>query len=106
MRAGRLDRRISIEQSTPSTDAMGEPVDGWAELAAVWAEVRFQTGREVMAGGGEQAEADVMFFIRYRSDVTTDMRIAYAGDTYDIIRPPREIGRQAGLEILARAPVA
>ena len=103
MRAGRLDRRITIEQPTAAVNTFGEPVQTWADLATVWASVRAKSGREFFAGG-EQATADTVFRIRYRSDVTRVMRISYGGAVYDITAIA-EIGRREGLEIIATAEV-
>lgn len=104
MRIGNLDRRITIEQNTPATDSFGEQDASWSELDTVWAEVRTQSGREIFRAG-TQAEADVTFRIRYRSDLTRAMRIIHDGDAYDILAI-NEIGRREGLEIVGKAPVA
>ena len=103
MRAGDLDRRITIEQSTDTADSFGTPVPGWSELDVVWAKVRRRFGREFLEGG-VQAEADIVFTIRYRSDVTHAMRVVYDADNYDIVSII-EVGRQEGLEIAAKAHV-
>ena len=103
MRAGRLDRRITVEQFTSTVNAMGEPIMTWTALATLWASVRAKSAREFFAHG-EQATADVAFKIRYRSDLNRTMRIAYGGDTYDIVAIT-EIGRREALEIIATAKV-
>lgn len=104
MKAGRLDRRITIQQNTPSTNSFGEQDESWADLDTVWAEVRTQSGREIFAAG-TQAEIDIAFRIRHRTDLTRAMRIVYDGDNYDILAI-NEIGRREGLEIVGKAQVA
>jgi len=105
MRAGQLDRRITIEQNTPGHDAAGAPTESWATLATVWAEVRPAAGREFFDAQQIVAEAKVVFRIRYRSDVDHKMRVSYAGNLYDI-HGIAELGRQEGLDIMTTAKVA
>ncbi len=81
---GRLDRRIVIEQRTPTQDAAGQPIDSWAELATVWAEVVPVGGSEVFQAKQFGAETVKKFRIRWRGDVTTKMRVVYDSDNYDI----------------------
>jgi SPP1 family predicted phage head-tail adaptor len=39
--------------------------------------------------------------IRYRTDITSDMRILYEGKTLRIVAGPAEIGNREGLELMA-----
>lgn len=105
MRAGVLDRRVTIEQPTETQDTFGEFVPTWTVLDTVNAEYVPVRGREQVEAPGVTAELEVRFRIRYRSDVTTKMRIV--GDdglTYGI-EGVTQIGRREGLEILARVLV-
>lgn len=105
MRAGQIDRRITIERNTPGRDAVGAETESWTTLATVWAEVRPAAGREFFDAQQVVAEAKVVFRIRYRSDVTAKMRVSYAGNLYDI-HSVAELGRQEGLDIMTTAKVA
>ena len=103
MRSGEMDRRIVIEQNTPVADATGDPVDSWATLATVWADLRNIRGAETFDDDREQASRQTTFRIRWRSDIDdTKLRINYDGRIWDIISIS-EIGRQAGLDIRAEA---
>lgn len=87
--AGKLNRRIVIQQRGPEQDAGGQPIDGWAEVAKPWAWIKGQTGMGVgrqMAGGGTVATSlDVYSFrIRYRPAITNAMRVLYDGQAFDI----------------------
>ncbi len=71
MRAGELDRRITIQRSTPTQDSTGDPVKSWATLATVWARFEPVGTREAFQEGQERvAWADGKFVMRWRSDVT------------------------------------
>ena len=102
MQIGRLDRRIVIEVNTPTRSPSGEKVDSWATLATVWAEVRPLRGKEFFDAAAVQSEIDTKFRIRFRSDLTTKMRINYDGNLYDI-HSIAELGRHAATEIMASA---
>ncbi len=81
---GHLDRRITVQQNTPAQDAAGQPVESWADLATVWAEVVPVGGTELFQARQFGAETVVKFRIRYRGDVTRAMRVVYDSDNYDI----------------------
>ena len=112
MRAGRLDRQITLEFRTAGKSASGEPTETWGSAETVWAEVRALTGREFYAATAAQIVADetLVFTIRFRSDVRpASARVKYnPGDlerTYNI-RRVAELGRRDGLEITAEAVTA
>lgn len=100
MRAGDLDRRITIEQATAGTDDYGAPTQTWATLAQVWAQVKPVRGQEYFAAQQVNARVDTVFKIRHRTDITTAMRISYGSEYYDI-QSVLEIGRREGLELMA-----
>lgn len=103
MRAGKLDRRITLQQaSEASRDAMNAPVYTWSTFATVWAQLIFNRGDERFAAHEVAGASVVTFKIRYRSGVTDKLRISYDGKIYDI-RDVRELGRQDGLELDAVA---
>lgn len=101
MQSARLDRKITLQQSITTQDTYGEPDVTWSDYADVWAEVRTQSGREIFSAG-KVAEVDAIFKIRYISSLDETWRIVYGSRNYDI-KSIKELGRQDGLEILARA---
>ncbi|WP_373047182.1 phage head closure protein [Vulgatibacter sp.] len=105
--AGRLDRRIVIERSAETElDEYGHPKPGagarWVEHAAVWAEVKETAARERTASPQVLAKRAATITIRWRSDVTTHMRVAYGGSHWNI-RGLAEIGRREGLQLAVEA---
>ena len=106
MRAGMMDRRIVIDQDTATTpNTHGEIVPSWSTLATVWAYRKPLKGSEKQQSQQELAQAEYMFRIRHRTDVTPEMRINYDGAYYDIIAV-FEISRKHGTEIFAKRNVA
>lgn len=99
MKAGELDRRITLQTFSTSRDAnTNEQLESWADLDTVWAKVRMTGGREFREGSAEVGERKATFTIRYRSDVSQLARVSYAGEFWDI-RDYRELGRLEGLEL-------
>lgn len=103
--AGELDRRIRLELEVqgPPTGS-GEPTSDWQLTAEVWASKRHLRASETYQAQQELAQADVLFRIRYRTDVFPDhMRIVDEdGREFDILGV-WELGRREGLELHTRA---
>lgn len=105
MKAGRLDRRVTFQERTESQDALGAPSETWANIATnptVWAQRLDLRGKEFFTAREVHSEVEAKFVMRYRADITTDMRIVCEGVTYAIVAPPIELGRRRGLEIMAK----
>jgi SPP1 family predicted phage head-tail adaptor len=87
LRAGSLNRRISIQRSGAGRDAAGQPIKTWLDVVITWANVKSQTGMGVVTGEQGGVEASVTrysFRIRYRSGIDAGMRVLMAGVPYDI----------------------
>ena len=85
MQAGRLDRRIVIENFTEAQDAAGQEIKTWATFATVWAERRDVRGTERNQSAQKLATRTAIFRIRWLVDMTEEMRLIEAGTTYGII---------------------
>lgn len=108
MRAGRLDRIITIERLDGSAmDADGVPSTTWATVAELPAEVVKADADEFLTGAGTASAETILFRVRFRDDLQVADRVRYAGRAYGILGLV-EIGRRAGLEIRAstKAPDA
>lgn len=104
MQSGRLDRLVTIQHIASSApDAAGQVIATWGPLATVWAERRDQRSREFFAAKQINAEIAAVYRIRWRSDITTLMRLVDGAVTYEIVGPPVEIGRRQGLDLMLRA---
>ena len=116
MRAGQLDRRITIERKVVTQDATyGSEIITWTPLvvlpgsptvaASLWANVvDVQPSRsEAVKQGLSVATNQTRVTIRYRSDVDSSMRITVHGDTdvvYQIVGGPAMLGRKEWLEMM------
>lgn len=99
MQAGKLERRVTIQRFTETRDEMNEPVKVWADVATVWAQARPNRGSERFTAAQLAGSAVMSFHIRYRADLTAQDRLVYDGVVYEIVAPPRELGRRVVTEI-------
>ena len=84
--AGKLRHRIDIEQRGATQDAVGQPVESWTLVAAVWADIRHQSGAEAI-------KASIR--IRQRSGLNAGMRVKHGSVIYNILAvPPVVAGRE------------
>jgi len=107
MKLARLDTRITLQEVSTTTDAVGGAVESWTDIATVWAERRNLKGRELVEAGQRSAEAETVFTIRYSGAVAgllASGRIKAGAVYFAIVSPPLEIpgGRPEKIEILAR----
>lgn len=97
-----MDRRVTLQSRTLTTNAYGEQVVGYTDLETVWAEKWDLRGREYFAAQQVNADVTTRWRIRYRTDVSVLDRVVYDSVPYDINQVV-EIGRQGGLELLTTA---
>lgn len=89
MDIGRLDRRITIESFTTSTNELNEEVKTWSTLATVWATMTYPKGlasNETDNQARQTATIPVMWWIRYREGLNETMRINYNSEYFYITR--------------------
>ena len=97
MRAGRLDRRVTIERKSVTRDDYGAEIITWTTFAEVWAEVREINSVEKVIDQLRTMSRLTMVTIRWLPGVTTDMRIRVNQDGRILaITSLAEIGRKAG----------
>ncbi|MBA4543852.1 phage head closure protein [Thermoactinomyces daqus] len=108
MRISDLRHRITIQQKTTTRDAEGNVRESWNDVATVWAAFEPMTSRwrEFLQAAAINAESFVRFRIRYRSDVTSAMRILYAGRQFDIVETIDLNGRHQETHIFAKEVTA
>jgi SPP1 family predicted phage head-tail adaptor len=92
MRTGELDRRLKFQEPDRTQATDGQKVPTWTDISTVpdmWCKVSTPMGGR---GSMEDYEADqltattvTLFTIRYRSDITQQMRIVFEGSNYDIL---------------------
>ncbi|MEN6538696.1 MAG: phage head closure protein [Mizugakiibacter sp.] len=79
-----LNHRINIEQRSSSTDALGQPLETWTLVAAVWADVRHLSGTATLKAGADASLVQASIRIRQRSGLNAGLRVVHGSDLYDI----------------------
>ncbi|MCA1857451.1 phage head closure protein [Massilia oculi] len=80
-----MNEKITLQTPPAGRDAIGQIVGGWESVTPdVWADVRFQTGAEVLRGGLPVSTVRISVMVRARSDIDNTMRIVHKGIGYDI----------------------
>lgn len=80
---GTLRNRITLQEFSSSEDDWGQPIEGWRDVAKVWANVRFLNGKEYISADRETQQSTASVRIR-RRQVNQSMRVIFDGVTYDI----------------------
>lgn len=91
MRAGRLNKLVTIEQVIESRDSKGGVVETWVTFAEVWASIEPLVGREYFDSKQLNAELTAKIRIRYLEGVTSKMRVLYGSRIFEIISPPIDV---------------
>ena len=102
MKIGALDRRLLIEQPTFTPDTYGEGIVSWGTLATVWGSATPLQGRELFDAQRTDAQAEMRFTVRRRTDLTPKMRVVFDSKNWGIVAIS-EVGRGEATEILAKA---
>lgn len=103
---GALRHRLRLETPFHAEDGGGGATVSWQPIATLWAEVTAGAGREIFLADGLTAVSTHQVRIRYRADVTAEMRFVMGERVLDI-RAVRDLdGRRLWLSCLCeeRAP--
>jgi len=98
MKAGRLDRRITIQVKTEVVTTNGQRTNTWATHLTTWSNPVEKDGLEKTDNNNRSTLRMVNFRIRYNSTITNEMRVVWEGKYYTI-EDTKELGRQDGLMI-------
>jgi SPP1 family predicted phage head-tail adaptor len=107
MHAGRLSEKITIRRKVATRDpTTGAESVTWEDDSPIWAEARPLRGRELVAMQQLEAETNIVFTIHYRTGITTDARVVWRSDVYEITEPPIDVNaRKQWLELNCRTAV-
>ncbi len=81
---GRLDKKILILLIDPATNENGFENDKETECCNPWAKVSNMSGTEMFRANADYSKVTTKFIIRYRKDITTDMKIRFQSKLYNI----------------------
>lgn len=105
MKAGSLDRRVTILRATNARNSFNEQVATWNTVATVWAAVAPISDGERLRAGESLATRKHRFTVRHSAlmaTVDTRDRLKFEGREFDV-NGVKELGRREGYEITATA---
>jgi len=100
MRAGRLDRRVSLYKSTTEKDKFGSRKETLTEYAVLPANIQYVKGSELIKDGEIFNSDFITVTLRYNSQVKTSDELEYNEVRYNITYI-EELGRREGLRLTA-----
>lgn len=84
--AGKLNFRVTLQKESFSEDSFSSKTgETWTNVATVWANVIPLQGIELIRAQKLFAEVTYLVKIRYRENVTEDMRLLFRGKYLQII---------------------
>jgi SPP1 family predicted phage head-tail adaptor len=104
MRAGKLDRSITVQSFTNTVNDYGTPIETWTDVATVRAQI-IQSSTEEFLTSGATDETVIIFRTRYFGAVAPKSRILFEGEEYNV-REVKEIGRRKGLDLRCERKVS
>ncbi|WP_035061023.1 phage head closure protein [Andreprevotia chitinilytica] len=100
MRAGKLNKRITLQRRSAGKDEYGAPLNRWESLTPIWADIRFTSGKEAIAAGAEASTAAASIRIRYRTGITAAMRVVYGTMILNIKAVLPDLARKEYLDLV------
>lgn len=96
-----LDKRITIEDLSLVANDSGGQVETWSTFATVWASLKPKLVKEVNFAQRIEPRVDHEIVIRYRSGLTTKMRVKFGSRYFEIKAIVNEEERNEWIKILA-----
>ena len=100
MQAGRLNRRCTLQAPGTTTDALGQPIPGWTDVATVWGDVRLRSGLESIKAGASVSTVQASIRIRYRAGINAGMRIVHNLTAYNITAVQPDVGGREFVDLV------
>jgi head-tail adaptor len=99
---GTLDRRIRIERPIADNGFDGAGSGAWEPVVTVWASVKdaLPSRGDKLAEGINMSARPARVRMRFREDITPDMRFIFGSRIMQIVSGPAELGRREALEFM------
>lgn len=99
--AGRLDQRFTFQTKTESVTSAGITSATWADSFTVWGDMVEEDARadESVTGGRVLSQTRMTGIVRYRSDITTAMRLLWRDRYFEITGKINRDGRREMLDL-------
>lgn len=101
MTIGSRRHLVQIQRRTTGRDALGQPSTTWTNFGEEdWADILFLRGIEAIKAGAQGTTAQVSIRLqRFRTDLTTDMRVLHKGVAYSILAVLPDMRRRRHVDL-------
>ena len=100
MQAGKLTQRIRIEAPESTQDEIGQPTQGWALVAEVWADIRLLGGLESIRADVVTSSTQASIRIRWRAGIDASMRVVHGATVYGIRSVNPDVARRQFVDLI------
>jgi SPP1 family predicted phage head-tail adaptor len=76
LRAGQMNRRITLQRPSTAQDTYGGPVRTWTDLGTFWAEIQPLSGRELESAQRMASEISHQIVVRYQAIFADTRQVA------------------------------
>jgi SPP1 family predicted phage head-tail adaptor len=94
MTPGRYDRLCEVQGPDHQRGSSGGVTRRWVTLFSFWAEKAEAGSRQFLAAGVTNVEATAVFTTHHNPEIKARQRFLCEGTTWEIVGPPRELGRR------------
>lgn len=97
LQAGKLRHRITLQHNLQTQDPQtGAMLDGWADVAQLWARVEPLSVRDFIAAQAAQSLVSHRITLRYRAGLQAGMRVLHGAAVYRVlgVLPDPRSGRE------------
>ncbi|MDD2772991.1 MAG: phage head closure protein [Elusimicrobiales bacterium] len=104
MNPGLLRHSVTVQARAAGVDTSGAPNGAWIDAlgGAVWAAIWPLRGKELYAAQQAMSQVETRIRIRYRSDITPQMRVAWQGRIFEILYVVDPELRHVTLDLMCR----
>lgn len=102
MRAGRRNKKVTIESASEVVNGVGDVVRTWTTFATAFASIETNGGKEFIQQQSIYSELTHLLTIRYITGVKANMRVNNGGVFYDILAAYDPTGRRIDLKVPCR----
>ena len=107
--SGTKTELVTVERYTTMPDGGGGAIRAWASIGQLWAEAQWIGGEEMSRQGALRAKSKYRFTVLSAAadalSISTEDRIVWNGETYNIRERPRRLPRKPETEIITETGV-
>lgn len=87
-RSGELRDRVTIQLKETTYDENNHPTETWAEFKKLWSKLSYSSAKDLVTAQAAGSQVVARLKLRWRDDITTEMRVLHRGQTFAITSPP------------------